>query len=395
MRRIQCDIEVKWPLQVVFSDRLFDPKNPSLRDVLVPSPGQPRARALMVLDASLAAAKPDCVRLIRSYFLAHSDRVELVSSPSILPGGEAVKNSTALVEEIHSQIERHHIDRQSYLIAVGGGALLDVAGFAAATAHRGVRHLRVPTTTLSQCDSGVGVKNGINAFGKKNFIGTFSPPWAVFIDCSFLDTLPPVHKRAGFAEAVKVACIRDAEFFRDLERDAPFLRAFDPEAIRRLVHRSAELHLQHITSGGDPFEMGSRRPLDFGHWVAHKLEQVSEFRLNHGQCVAIGVALDTLYSCRAGFLDEASGQRVLSLLEFLGFELFTEELMRLNEKGEHLILTGLSEFQEHLGGQLNITLPRQIGVGVEVHEMDRGLILQCTEALQGRSSAREPARSLT
>ena len=113
----------------------------------------------------------------------------------------------------------------------GGGALLDLAGLAAATAHRGVRHIRIPTTTLSQCDSGVGVKNGINAFGKKNFIGTFAPPFAVINDFDLLASLPARDKRAGYVEAVKVALIRDSAFFNQIERDADKLAAFDADAV--------------------------------------------------------------------------------------------------------------------------------------------------------------------
>ncbi len=182
--------------------------------------------------------------------------MKLVGPPLVIEGGERAKNSSIHVAEIHSQIDRHHLDRHSYLIAVGGGALLDVAGFAAATAHRGVRHVRIPTTTLSQADSGIGVKNGINAFGKKNFIGTFAPPHAVINDFNLLATLEPRDKRAGYVEAVKVACIRDAKFFDEIERDAEKLAAFEPAAMKRLIHRCAELHLDHIATGGDPFEAG-------------------------------------------------------------------------------------------------------------------------------------------
>src|SRR5262249_47001338 len=156
---------------------------------------------------------------------------------------------------------------------------------AAATAHRGIRLVRVPTTTLSQCDSGVGVKNGINAFNKKNFIGTFAPPFAVINDFQLLTTLGPRDKRAGYAEAVKVACVRDAPFFEALEHDARSLDEFEPHAMRRLIRRCAEIHINHIVNGGDPFESGSARPLDFGHWAAHKLEHLSDFRIRHGEAV--------------------------------------------------------------------------------------------------------------
>lgn len=101
------------------------------------------------------------------------------------------------MSHVHEAIDRHHIDRHNYVLAIGGGALLDMVGLAAATAHRGVRHIRLPTTTLAQADSGVGVKNGINAFGKKNFVGTFSPPYAVINDFAFLDSLSDRDRRAG------------------------------------------------------------------------------------------------------------------------------------------------------------------------------------------------------
>src|SRR2546425_7448642 len=207
----------------------------------------------------------ELTRKIESYF-SGSPQVRLVCRPVVLEGGERVKNSYFHVSDIQSHIDRYHIDRHSYVIAVGGGALLDLVGLAAATAHRGVRHIRIPTTTLSQDDSGIGVKNGLNAFGKKNFIGTFAPPFAVINDFQLLSSLSPRDKRAGYVEAVKVALIRDKSFFESLERDARILRGFDPAAMQRLIYRCAELHVNHIASSGDPFEFGSARPLDFGHW---------------------------------------------------------------------------------------------------------------------------------
>ena len=241
----------------------------------------------------------------------------------IVEGGERTKNSPIHVSEIHSHIDRYHIDRHSYVIAVGAAHYSTWSDWRAATAHRGVRHVRIPTTTLSQADSGVGVKNGINAFGKKNFIGTFVPPFAVVNDAEMLESLSPRDKRAGYVEAVKVALIRNREFFETLEREANRLAEFEPQAMQSLIHRCAELHLTHIATSGDPFESGSARPLDFGHWSAHKLEQLSEYRIRHGEAVAIGIALDVVYSRKMGHLEAAAAERVLQLLEALGFEHFT------------------------------------------------------------------------
>ena len=275
MSVIQRSIQVGWQLRVFFTENVFAPDNPVLKDALADA--APR-KVLVVLEDSLAQALPELAHQIEKYFSLYAGSLQLVHPPLLVRGSETAKNSSTLVSELHSHIHRHHIDRHSYLIAVGGGALLDVAGFAAATAHRGVRHVRIPTTTLSQADSGVGVKNGMNAFGQKNFIGTFAPPFAVINDFNLLATLEPRDKRAGYVEAVKVACIRDAKFFDELERDAEKLAAFEPAAMKRLIRRCAELHLDHIATGGDPFEMGSARPLDFGHWAAHKLEQLSRFQ---------------------------------------------------------------------------------------------------------------------
>ncbi len=236
-------------------------------------------------------------------------------SQSFFTGGEALKNSFVPVEKLHGLIERHGLSRHSYLIAIGGGALLDVAGLAAATAHRGIRHVRLPTTTLSQADGGVGVKNAVNAFGKKNFIGTFAPPFAVINDIEFLQFLPDSRKAAGYVEGVKVALIRDREFFDQIERSVDALNRFDPEAMNALIYRSAELHVRHISTAGDPFEFGSARPLDFGHWAAHKLEQLSDFRISHAEAVAIGIALDVVYSRNAGHLPSKDADRILALID--------------------------------------------------------------------------------
>lgn len=388
MSAVKKTIEVGYDLRVFFTDRAFDPANLVLKQVMANRTGQIK-KALVILDDALAQSQPTLARQIAGYFAAHTDALKLVCAPLVVEGGERVKNSSFHVSQIHSQIDWHHIDRHSYVIAIGGGALLDMVGFAAATAHRGIRHVRIPTTTLSQADSGVGVKNGINAFGKKNFIGAFAPPFAVINDFQLLASLSPRDKRAGYVEAVKVALIRDKQFFEALERDAEALRHFEPDAMRRLIRRCAELHLDHIATSGDPFEFGTARPLDFGHWSAHKLEQLSEYQIRHGEAVAIGIALDVIYSRLMGFLDSASAERVLQLLEKLGFELFAGELLHANSQNSLLVLDGLEEFREHLGGELTITLLRQIGKGFEVHEMNLPKVVEALYELKQRHEGSE------
>jgi 3-dehydroquinate synthase len=381
---IQREIRLSFAHTVYFTENLFHPANPVLGQVLLPKPAGRKPKVLVVLDEGLQAAQPELPSMIDASFSQMAQRIELVAAPVVLEGGERLKNSYFHVSEIHSHIDRHDLDRHSYLVAVGGGAFLDVAGLAAATAHRGIRHIRVPTTTLSQADSGVGVKNGINAFGKKNFIGTFAVPTAVINDFNFIRSLSPRDKRSGYSEAVKVACIRDASFFASLERDAARLAAFEDAAMQRLIHRSAQLHVNHIADGGDPFEFGSARPLDFGHWSAHKLEQLSDYSIRHGEAVALGIALDVTYAQMVGLLPETDAARILHLLEALGFNLYANEFHNTDSANEIMVLRGLEEFRQHLGGQLTVTLLDGIGHGIEVHELDQTVIGDAIQALQRR-----------
>ena len=292
-----------------------------------------------------------------------------IFAPHIVPGGEVAKNDPAHLAAVYDALQRADLCRHSYVMALGGGAVLDVAGYAAATAHRGVRLVRVPSTVLAQADSGVGVKNGINAFGRKNFLGTFAPPHAVVCDQALLRTLSDRDWRAGMSEAVKVAMIKDAAFFAWLEEHAAALVARDEDAMQQLIGRSAALHVAHIANAGDPFEQGSARPLDFGHWAAHKLEQMTRYALRHGEAVAIGMALDTEYAARTGLIDEPAARRLPDLLRALGLPTTLPASIDPQE-----LLAGLAEFRAHLGGRLCITLPTAVGSATEVHTIDQSVM---------------------
>ena len=290
------------------------------------------------------------------------------------------------MERIWERIHQRRICRHSFVVAVGGGALLDLAGFAAATAHRGIRHIRIPTTTLSQGDGGVGVKNGVNYFGKKNWVGSFAIPHAVVNDLDFLRQLPIPQRRAGIIEAIKVSLIRDRSLFEEMEGMAGRLANLEEQALETVIRRSAELHMNHIACGGDPFELGSARPLDFGHWSAHKLEQISNFRIGHGEAVAIGMAIDLIYARRRGLISAEHEQRALGLIRGVGFDLYAPELV-MRQNGELVIVRGLEEFREHLGGELTITLVTGIGQATEVHELDTTLLPAVLEEMALRFAA--------
>lgn len=344
------------------------------------------ARVLCVIDDGVAAAHPALGGAIESKS-ADAASWGLSERPLTVPGGEAIKNDRRAVEELYAAFARIGLDRHSYVVAIGGGAVLDAVGFAAATAHRGIRLVRVPTTVLSQNDSGVGVKNGINYLGQKNFLGTFAPPWAVINDFDFLRTLTPRDTISGMAEAVKVALIKDRALFEWLERSAPALRDGAETELEELVQRTAMLHLRHISSSGDPFESGSSRPLDFGHWAAHKLEALTEHRLRHGEAVAVGIALDTLYSARVGLLDVRDAERVFGLLVALGLPTYDAMLAATKEDGSQLYLDGLEEFRQHLGGRLCVTLLNGLGRSTQVDQLDASLLEDCRRELCHRSEA--------
>jgi len=383
-------LPVRYPVH--FTTSVFAASNTLLRDLIAAGQGEDEApaRVAVVVDRGVERAHPALVETIGAYCAKHERAMALSVPVLVVPGGETVKNDRRHVDRILEAIHAASLCRHSYLIAVGGGAVLDAAGFAAATAHRGIRLIRVPTTVLSQDDSAMGVKNGVNAFGKKNYLGTFAPPFAVINDASFLSTLSDRDWRGGATEAVKAALIRDPQFFDFLEQHAAALLDRDLTAMATVVRRSAVLHLQHIATGGDPYEQGSSRPLDFGHWAAHKLEQTTNHRLGHGEAVGIGIALDTTYSHLAGFLNEAEWRRVINLLIALGVRIYAPELDDRLDTPEDpgCILGGLAEFREHLGGRLTIMLLKGIGQPFDVHEIRTDLVARSIGLLKSLEAAR-------
>lgn len=369
---LQQSFSVPFRYPVAFTENLFEGSQTLFVDTF---PEGQLARVFFVLDSGVVAHHPGLISQIKTYVAAHSSRLALVAEPIVVTGGEACKNEPEAYQQVVEATHTLGIDRHSYLIALGGGALLDMVGFAAAISHRGIRLIRIPTTVLSQNDSAVGVKNSINAFGKKNYLGTFTPPFAVLNDFTFLESLEDRDWSSGISEAIKVALIKDLDFFEWLEKEGPALARRELEPMKEHIIRSAQHHMAHI-AGADPFEFGSSRPLDFGHWAAHKLEKLSQFRIRHGEAVAIGIALDSAYSYLQGRIEEADLLRIFNLFRTLGLSLYAPELQ------EGALLQGLKEFQEHLGGRLTIMLLEKLGKGVEVHEMDQQLIVKAMHLLQ-------------
>ena len=367
---VDADFQVPFVHRLRFTGDVWGTDQRVLADVMEPSGGRP-ARVQFWLDEHVAIARPDLHEKIRAFTDAHSDRITRVGNVQRVPGGEAIKNDIHIIERMLKVFNVANLDRRSYLVVIGGGAVLDAVGFAAAIAHRGIRLIRLPSTTLGQADSGVGVKNGVNLFRKKNWLGSFAVPWAVINDAGLLDTLSDRDFRCGFSEAVKVSLLKDAQLFDRLCRDAEKITQRAPAATLPIIRSSALHHLDHITRGGDPFEMLEARPLDFGHWSAHKLEAMSEFSLRHGEAVAIGVAIDSVYSSLKFGFPERDARRVLVCLHELGFALDHPTL-----RDTDALFAGLEEFRQHLGGRLTVTMLRGIGDAFEVHEIDHQRMAQ-------------------
>ena len=308
---LEQTFSVPFRYPVAFTENLFDPQNQILANVLR---GERVAKVLFVIDSGVADTHPQLIQQVKIYAESYKSIFSIAADPIVVIGGEACKNDEKLYHLIVEATHLYGIDRHSYIAVIGGGAVLDMVGFASAISHRGIRLIRIPTTVLSQNDSAVGVKNSINAFGKKNYLGTFTPPNAVLNDFNFLKTLDDRDWRAGISEAIKVALIKDLSFFEWLEAHGEALANREMAPMKEHIIRSAKMHMDHI-SGKDPFEFGSSRPLDFGHWSAHKLEKLSDFRIRHGEAVAIGIALDSTYSFLQGRITQEELNRIINLMK--------------------------------------------------------------------------------
>lgn len=379
-RNADVDFQVAFTHRLRFTNDVFGADRQQLLDVLQPSNG-PTAKVQFWIDESVAQANPDLRQRIHTLVQDNKETLELAGNIQLVPGGEDVKNDIHIIERMLKCFNHADLDRRSYVVVIGGGAVLDAVGFAAAIAHRGIRLVRIPTTTLAQGDSGIGVKNSINLFQKKNWVGAFAVPWAVVNDRRLVETLSDRDFRCGFSEAVKVALLKDADFFAQIENATQqIVTRQDP--CWDIIAASAHWHLQHITAGGDPFEMLEARPLDFGHWSAHKLETMTDFELRHGEAVAIGVAVDSVYSSLAHGLPTKDADRVLQCLHGLG--LLTDH-PALHDTSR--LFAGLEEFRQHLGGRLTVTMLSGIGQPLDVHEIDPQRMTAAIEHVAGQVAA--------
>ncbi|VAW51421.1 3-dehydroquinate synthase [hydrothermal vent metagenome] len=383
---IDASFQISFNFPVYFNFDLFNTGNVLLKNTLQISQNI-QQKVLVYIDSGITDANPSFSKTINTYFDFYNQQLTLLDTPKILPGGEAAKQHSK-IESLYSHMLANKLDRHCCVLVIGGGALLDAVGFACASFHRGIPLVRMPSTVLAQNDAGIGVKNGYNALHNKNLIGNFAPPQAVINDFLLLETLQSRDKISGLAEAVKVAVIRDASFFSWLEQNALLLTQFEADTSQYAIARCAQLHLRQITHGGDPFESGNARPLDYGHWSAHKIETLTDFEIRHGEAVAIGMALDTRYAFEIDLINENECLRLIHLLEKLGFALWHKVIDSVvdstDEKEQHQLLRGLEEFRQHLGGELCITLLTGIGKTTDVNNIDSKCMIRASNWLKLR-----------
>ena len=264
--------------------------------------------------------------------------------------GESIK-TLQTVESIYRRFIELGVDRRTFVLAVGGGIVTDVAGFAAATYMRGVAFGFVPTTLLGQVDAAVGGKNGVNVDGYKNMAGTFTQPQLVICDPALLRTLPDREFRAGLAEVVKAAVIADADLFASIAQSTFGQLRSDAELLADVV--AAAIRVKTDIVGRDERERGGRRKLNLGHTLAHAIEKCSP-AMNHGEAVAVGTALIADAAVRLGVLSDADRVRIRELLARLGFDLTPPVAMP-------LLLKEVVRDKKSEDGLLHVVLP--VGIG--------------------------------
>ena len=388
MFAIKQSFFVRYEYIVEFTENLFSISNTLLKDHIIGFRGSGilnnriKTGILVCIDKEVARSHKGLFSIIATYLHQHLfHHVQLIDNPLYLPGGEKCKNDSSKLELVYGAIKKYNICRHSIIIVIGGGSIIDFVGYCATTAHRGIQLIRIPTTFLSQADASIGVKNSINLLNRKNFLGTFSVPLLICNDYSFLITLPEKILIEGMSEAIKVALIKDPIFFEYIERNTQLIRQRDKKIIQYIIYKCAQLHLNHIEKGGDPFEKGISRPLDFGHWAAHKLEQLSGYTLSHGEAVSIGISLDCMYAFLKGFLQKNAVNRILDLFICLNLPIFSSFFLE-REKNALSLLQGLEEFREHLGGELTILLLSDIGKSFEIHKIESEIIQKSIYLLQ-------------
>lgn len=290
-------------------------------------------------------------------------------SVTVVPDGEGYKNLSS-VEGIYSEMLAAKLDRKSAIIALGGGVIGDIAGFAASTYMRGIDFIQVPTTLLSQVDSSVGGKTGVNHPMGKNMIGTFWQPKLVWIDIDTLKSLPPREFLSGLAEVIKYGVIRDEGFFRFLEENRDKVMGLDRDTLACIIRTSCEIKASVVSQ--DERESGLRAILNYGHTMGHAIETATGYkRYLHGEAVAIGMYAEARLSRYLDLLDGGQLARIKALIEAYDLPASLPE-----EIDFRLLLSSMKLDKKTVSGDIAFILPEKIGKvriqrGLSSHEMEK------------------------
>lgn len=329
----------------------------------------PAGKACLVTDANVAAAG-HAARVRRSLESAGYQVLE-----HALPAGEAHK-TVAAVAALYDAFLPAGIDRRTPVVAVGGGVVGDVAGFAAATMLRGLPVVQVPTTLLSMVDASVGGKTGVDHPAGKNLVGAFHQPAAVLADPATLLTLPPRELRGGLAECIKHDIIRDAAHFDLLGQAIDRALALDVAALAELVAHNVAIKARVVAA--DPLERGERAHLNFGHTFGHAVELVSDFSISHGEAVAIGMVAACRAAVAMGMLDAASAGRVAAMIERAGLP--TRSPVKLDVDR---LVAAMSRDKKAVGAKVRFVLPDQIGHVVVRDDVPEQTVRDALESVCG------------
>jgi 3-dehydroquinate synthase len=324
------------------------------------------SRACIVTDTNVAPH----ARALRATLAAAG----IDASLTIAPAGEAHKN-LATLSTIYDELLALKIDRSTPVLAMGGGVIGDMGGFAAATLLRGLPFVQIPTTLLAMVDASVGGKTGVDHARGKNLIGAFHPPIAVLIDPQTLRTLPPRELRSGLAECIKHDAIRDAEGLAALEMNIHRALALDGEYLTSLVAHNVAIKAAIVEA--DPFERGERALLNFGHTFGHAIESASRFAYSHGEAVALGMCAAAHASWRLGLIDRTARQRLAALIEQAGLPTGGLEL------DVEQVVEAMSFDKKARAGRPRFVLLDRIGHAIVRDDVDDAVAREAIASLKG------------
>lgn len=370
---------------IVFSSDVFDPENVELSSVIRRHEPEGRHRLAAVVDRGAIVGSRELILHIERYAAHHRAHLELVAPPIVLDGGDMLKDDAFLPGRLQSYFHTLELDRRSTLLCIGGGALLDICGFAAATMRSAPRVVRLPSTTRSQAGPAMLPACTVNAFGTRDFLGIWRPPFAVVCDQRFLDTQRTRDKVAGLSEAVRAALLWDAELFGWIGEHAGKLSAGERDAVAELVQRSAGLYAAHAAKM-NPVDPRLSEALAHGTWAADKLTTLAERPVRMGEALAIGIALDAVIASLTGALSAKARDAIVTTLERLGLRLWHETLGRVDSEGRLLLLDGLSDL---CGGQVpEAPLLEGIGGGVSPWTLREDVVREAIDWLATRDARR-------